>query len=181
MRAIPLVALSMTVMAAPASAEVLNAGEHGLEIRHVVNLVIPQPIAFAALGQVNQWWGKDHTYSGDSGRMSLQLRPGGCWCESLDNGGGIEHMRVTYIQPGERVVLTGSLGPLLYEATTAVMDIKVDRIAGGSRVTMNYRAAGFAKGGAAGMAPLVDQVLGEQMKRFRVYAAAAPKPDTLKP
>jgi hypothetical protein len=113
--------------------------------------------------------------------MSLQLRAGGCWCEALDNGGGIEHMRVAFIQPGERIVLTGSLGPLLYEATSAVMDVKVDRIAGGAKVTMNYKAAGFAKGGAAAMAPLVDSVLADQMKRFRVYAAAAPKPDTLKP
>ena len=41
---------------------------------------------------------------------------------------------------------------------------------------MNYRAAGFAKGNGAEMAPLVDQVLGEQMKRFRVFAAGgAPK------
>ena len=66
-----------------------------------------------------QWWSKDHTYSGDAARMSLQLRPGGCFCETLDGGGGIEHMRVTFVQPGERVVLTGSLGPLLYEATAA--------------------------------------------------------------
>jgi hypothetical protein len=86
-------------------------------------------------------------------------------------------MRVTYVQPGERAVLTGSLGPLLYEATTGVMDVKVERIAGGSRITMNYRAAGFAKGGAAEMAPIVDKVLGEQIKRLRVYAAGgAPKP-----
>ena len=56
-------------------------------------------------------------------------------------------MRVAYVVPGERMVLTGALGPLLYEATTGVMDVKVERIAGGSRVTLNYRAAGFANGG----------------------------------
>jgi len=179
MRAVPLIALSM--MASPAGAEVVAAGDHGFEVQHSVNLVVPQAQAFAAFGQVGQWWDSQHTYSGDSKRMSLQMRAGGCFCEPLDGGGGIEHMRVTFIQPGERIVLTGSLGPLLYEATTGVMDVKVERIAGGSRVTMNYRAAGFAKGGAAAMAPLVDQVLGEQMKRFRVFAAAAPKPDTLKP
>ncbi len=61
------------------------------------------------------------------------------------------------------------------------MDVKVERIAGGSRVVLNYRAAGFAKGGAAAMAPGVDAVLAEQMKRFRAYAAAAPKPDMVKP
>ena len=179
MRAVPLIALSM--MASPAGAAVVAAGDHGFEVQHSVNLVVPQPEAFAAFGQVGQWWSGEHTYSGDAKRMSLQMRPGGCFCEPLDGGGGIEHMRVSYLQPGERIVLTGSLGPLLYEATTGVMDVKVERIAGGSRVTMNYRAAGFAKGGAAAMAPLVDQVLGEQMKRYRVFAAGAPNPDTLKP
>ena len=167
--------------ATPATASVISAGEHGFEVQNSVNLVIPQEQAFAAFGQVGQWWNKEHTYSGDAARMSLQLRAGGCFCEPLENGGGIEHMRVTYVQPGERVVLTGSLGPLLYEATSGVMDVKFERIAGGSRVTMNYRAAGFANGGAAAMAPLVDQVLAEQMKRYRVFAAAAPKPDTLRP
>ncbi len=159
------------LLSSPASAEVLSASDHGFEVSQSVNLVIPQPKAFAAFGQVGQWWSKAHTYSGDASRMSLQMRPGGCFCETLDGGGGIEHLRVTYVQPGEQIVLTGSLGPLLYEATAGVMDVKVERIAGGSRVTMNYRAAGFAKGGADKLAPQVDQVLGEQMKRFRVFAA----------
>jgi hypothetical protein len=179
MRAVPLIVLSL--IAAPASAEIISADDDGFEIKHSVNLVIAQTEAFGAFGRVGKWWSNEHTYSGDAARLSLQLRAGGCFCETLDGGGGVEHMHVTVIQPGERIVLTGSLGPLLYEATSGVMDVKVERIAGGSRVTMNYRAAGFAKGGAAGMAPLVDQVLGEQMKRFRVYAATVPKTDTLKP
>lgn len=173
MRAILLIGLSL--MAAPAVAEVLAAGEHGFEIQHRVNLVVPQADAFAAFGRVGQWWDDEHTYSGDGKRMSLDLRPGGCWCEHLDRGGGVEHMRVAIVQPGERLVLAGSLGPLLYEGTSGVMDVKVDRIAGGSRLTLNYRAAGFAKGGAAAMAPLVDQVLGEQMKRYRAYVVAQPR------
>jgi hypothetical protein len=176
-----LLVLPAFLLVTPASAAVLSASDHGFEVQNSVNLVVPQAEAFASFGQVGQWWNNEHTYSGDAKRMSLQMRPGGCFCEPLENGGGIEHMRVTFIQPGERILLTGSLGPLLYEATTGVMDVKVERIAGGSRVTMNYRAAGFAKGGAEAMAPLVDQVLAEQLKRFRAYAAGAPKPDTLKP
>jgi hypothetical protein len=167
--------------AAPASAEVVSASSNGFEVQEAVNLVVPQPQAYAAFGQVGRWWSKDHTYSGDAARMSLQLRAGGCFCEPLDNGGGIEHMRVTFLQPGERILLTGSLGPLLYEATSGVMDVRFERIAGGTRVVMNYRAAGFAKGNADKLAPLVDQVLAEQMKRFRVFAASAPKGNSLKP
>ena len=175
-----LLALSLSA-AAPASAEVISAGPNGFEVQQVVNLVVPQPSAYAAFGQVGRWWSKDHTYSGDAARMSLQLRAGGCFCEHLDGGGGVEHMRVTYLQPGEQIVLTGSLGPLLYQATAGVMDVRFERIAGGTRVTMNYRAAGFAKSDGDKLAPSVDQVLAEQMKRFRTYAAKAPKPDTLKP
>jgi hypothetical protein len=170
--------MSVALFAAtPAAAEVVSAGPNGLEVRHSVNLVIPQAKAYAAFSEIQNWWSKDHTYSGNSANLSLQLKPGGCFCERLDNGGGIEHLRVTYVQPDERVVMTGSLGPLLYEATAGVMDVKVERIAGGSRITMDYRAAGFAKGGAAELAPIVDKVLGDQMKRLRVYAAGgAPKP-----
>ena len=169
MRLFPIALLA--AFAAPASAEVISSDPHGFEVQEVVSLVIPQPKAYAAFGQIGQWWNKDHTYSGDAARMSLQLRPGGCLCEPLEDGGGIEHMRVTYVKPGEQVVLTGSLGPLLYEATTGVMDVRFERIAGGARVTMNYRAAGFAKGNGDKLAPIVDQVLADQMKRFRVFAA----------
>ena len=176
-----ILALPTLFFATPAPAAVLSASDNGFEVQQSVNLVVPQSEAYNSFGRIGQWWNSEHTYSGDAGRMTLPLRAGACFCETLDNGGGIEHMRVTFVQPGERILLTGSLGPLLYEATAGVMDVKFERIAGGARVTMNYRAAGFAKGGAAAMAPLVDQVLADQMKRYRTYAAAAPKPDTLKP
>src|SRR4029453_14206594 len=167
--------------ASPVSAEVISANPNGFEVQEIVNLVVPQPNAYAAFGQIGQWWSKEHTYSGDATRMSLQLRPGGCFCEPLEGGGGIEHMRVTYLKPGEQIVLTGSLGPLLYQATAGVMDVKFERIAGGTRVTMNYRAAGFAKGDGDKMAPPANKGRGEQMKRYRIYAASGPKGNALRP
>ena len=121
---------------------------------------------------MGSWWNAEHTYSGKSANLSMAFSPGGCFCERLDGGGGIEHLRVSYVDPGKRVVLTGSLGPLLYEATAGVMDVQFERIAGGTRVTMDYRVAGFANGGADKMAPLVDGVLAEQFKRYREFARA---------
>ena len=161
--------------ASPAAAEVVSSGPNGFEIRHSANLVVPQAAAFAAIGKVQNWWSKDHTYSGNAANLSLDLRPGGCFCERFDGGGGIEHLRVTYVQPGERITLSGALGPLLFQAVSGVLDIQVERIAGGSRITMNYRVAGFARGNGADLAPAVDRVLAEQMKRLRTYAAGAPK------
>jgi len=168
MRAFPVIVLSM--LAAPASAEVLSAGPYGFHVRQSAQMVVPPPAAFTAFGRVGSWWSGEHSYSGKAANMTMALTPGGCFCERLDGGGGIEHLRVSYVDPGKRVVLTGSLGPLLYEATAGVMDVQFERIAGGTKVTMDYRVAGFANGGAEKMAPLVDGVLAEQFKRYREFA-----------
>ncbi len=166
--------LSAALVAAPASAEVVSSGPNGFHIRQSVQMVVPQERAFDVFGRVGSWWDSDHTYSGDAANLSLSLTPGGCFCERLPDGGGVEHMRVAYVVPGERLVLTGSLGPLLYEATTGVMDVRLERIAGGSRVTMDYKVAGFASANGAKLAPLVDLVLGKQMGLYRQTARSAP-------
>ncbi|MEO5577943.1 MAG: ATPase, partial [Sphingomicrobium sp.] len=81
-------------------------------------------------------------------------------------GGGIEHLRVTYADPGKRAVLSGALGPLLYEAVAGTMDITLKAETRATRVTLTYRAAGFARGNGTAMALAVDQVIGEQMSRL---------------
>jgi hypothetical protein len=167
MRKIPLIALSL--LASPAAAEVVSAGPNGFHVRQSVQIVIPPDSAYSGFGRVAEWWNKEHTYSGDSANLSMALSPGGCFCERLPNGGGIEHLRVSYLDPGKRIVLTGPLGPLLYEATAGVMDMKFERTAGGSKITMDYKAAGFANGGAEKLAPLVDSVLADQFRRYREY------------
>jgi len=173
MRAVPLVVLS--VVASPAAADVVSANANGFHIRETVQMVVPPDHAYAAFARLPSWWNKEHTYSGNSANLNLALTAGGCFCEKLKDGGGVEHMRIAFIDPGKRIVMTGSLGPLLYEATSGVMDIQFERIAGGSKVTMDYRAAGFADGGANKMAPVVDSVLSEQMARYRKFAVGQPK------
>ena len=169
------IALVLLLASAPARAEVVSASSNGFHVRQVVNLVVPAEAAFASFANIGAWWDGEHTYSGDSRNLSLELAPGGCFCERIPPGGGIEHLRVTYLDPGKRVLFTGSLGPLLYEATAGVMDVQVNSRGGGSQLTLDYRAAGFANGGAEKMAPLVDQVLAGQLKRFRTFAASRPR------
>lgn len=166
---------ALLAASSPAAAEVVSASSNGFHLRQTVNLVVPPEIAFPAFGNVAAWWDENHTYSGDSANMRLSLTPGGCFCERLPDGGGIEHMRVAYIDPGKRVVLTGSLGPLLYEATSGVMDVQVKMQSAGAQLVLDYKVAGFANGGADTMAPLVDKVLAEQMRRFRAFATTRPR------
>ena len=170
-----ILALAMIGVAGTAHAEVVGASGNGFEVRYAIQVVMPQERTFDAFTRISEWWDKAHTYGGDSSKLSLSATPGGCFCERLPGGGGIEHMRVTYVEPGQEMVMTGALGPLLYEAATGVMYIKVERIAGGSRLTLDYKVSGFANGGAEKMAPQVDEVLGDQMARFRKFAAAIPQ------
>ncbi len=171
----PLVCGLAMVLPAPAAAEVVGADPHGFEVSNSVTLVVPVSQAYSAFSRLNAWWGDEHTYSGKAANMQLVLRPGGCFCEAIPKGGGVEHMRVAVVQPNERVVMTGALGPVLFAAASGVMDVSFERIAGGTKVIMNYRAAGFAKGDAEKLAPQVDAVLADQLKRFRVYAAKGGK------
>ena len=168
MRLIAPAALLM-VAATPARAEVVSSSPNGFHLRQSLTLPAPPDAAFASFGRIEKWWSPDHTYGGDPSRLSMQVRPGGCFCEQLASG-GIEHMRVAYVDSPKRLVLTGGLGPLLYEAVAAVMDVRIEPSGTGSKVTMNYKVAGFASGGADKLAPLVDRVLAEQMKRYGAFA-----------
>jgi hypothetical protein len=162
-----MVAGALAVLSSAAPAEVVSSRDNGFQVRHDVELSVPPAAAFAAFGRIGDWWDKEHTYSGDARNMTLALTPGGCFCERLPKGGGIEHMRVAFVDPGKRIVMTGSLGPLLYDATAGVMDVTFEETKGGTKVILIYKVAGFANGGADKVAPIVDKVLGLQIGRFK--------------
>ena len=156
----------------PAAAEVVSSAPNGFHIRHTVDLAAPPADAYRAFGEVAGWWNPDHTYSGASSNLSLQLAPGGCFCERYGDGAGIEHLRVTYVDPGKRAVLTGALGPLLFEGVAGALDVQWKPAGTGTRFTFDYKVAGFANAGADKLAPIVDQVLAEQVKRYAAYVSA---------
>lgn len=170
-----LAAAALAILAAPASAEVVSATTNAFHVRHRIPLAVSADSAFAAFGQVEGWWEDAHTYSGSAANLSLAAKPGGCFCERLPTGGGVEHLRVVVANPDERqLVLTGSLGPLLYQATSGVMDVRVKSSGAASELTLDYRVVGFADGDAAKLAPLVDGVLATLLRRLRAFAVRRP-------
>ena len=140
-------------------------------------MVVPPEAAFKAFGDLPSWWDPEHTYSGDSANLSFELVPGGCLCEHIPKtGGGVEHMRVAYVDPGKRVVLTGALGPLALRSDDRRHGRRSSRPSPADRSsTLDYKVAGFANGGADKLAPAVDGVLADQLKRLRSYATSRPK------
>lgn len=154
------------LISAPATPAVISADAHDLVVRETVQTSATPDAAWAAFLRIGQWWSDEHSYSGKAANLRLDATAGGCFCETVGDSGGVEHMRVAVLLPPKRLVMTGSLGPLLYEATNGVMDVKFDPSAGGTAVRMEYRASGFAQGNADKLAPIVDQVLSEQLRRY---------------
>lgn len=158
--------------ASPLAAEVVHADNHGFEIRQSVLVRLPPDQALTAFTNVPDWWIADHTYSNNTANLSLDPRPGGCLCEKFPGGGGVEHMRVTYYEPGKYLIMTGAMGPLLYEAVNGIMNVSVEPEAGQTRLTIDYRASGFASGGAIKFAGIVDHMLGDTIQHYERYADA---------
>jgi hypothetical protein len=128
-------------------AKVVGADSHGFEsATPSTSTRRPAAQALAAFGQVGVVVEGSYLF-GRCARPVARAAPGGCWCERSRAAAGSSICASPMSSPGERIVLTGALGPLLYEATSGVMDVRaIERIAGGSQLVINYRAAGFAKG-----------------------------------
>jgi hypothetical protein len=163
------IAAFVLMIGTPASAEVVSASANGFEVRETASLSVPPASAFAAFGRIGSWWSGQHSFSGNAANLTLALEPGGCLCERLADGGGVQHMRIAYVEPDKRVLLTGSLGRLLFLAPSGVMDVEFKPAGAGTQLVLDYRVAGFFNGGADKLAPAVDAVLAEQVGRLKAY------------
>lgn len=171
MRGVTAMIAAMTALqTSPASAEVVDRAQGGFVIRHQLAVDAPPATLWGVLVHPARWWGSPHTYSGDAANLRLDAHPGGCWCEALPMGGGVEHMRVLYVQPGERLRMTGGLGPLQTMAVIGVLEVLIAPMGDGSVLTVTYSVGGYAPAGLQQLAGPVDQVLGDQVARLKAVA-----------
>jgi hypothetical protein len=166
------------VASSPASAEVVASSESGFSSHNVVEVPASPGAAWAMLARPGEWWNDEHSYSGSAANMTIEMVAGGCFCEAIPaaNGvaaGQVEHMRVLYIDPrGRRLRLAGALGPLQSEAVTGVLTMTVEESGAGSKITWDYVVGGYMRMPMRQMAPLVDQVVGEQLHRLAAALSA---------
>lgn len=161
-------------IAAPPSV-VISA--NGFVIRHEVQVKAePERVWAILVEQVGAWWKSEHTFSGDSKNLSIDARPGGCFCERLPKGGGVEHLRVVHVKPNELLRFSGALGPLQTSAVAGSLTWKFSSADGGTKVELSYIVGGFMEAGFEKIAPAVDSVLNEQILRLKSFVETG-KPD----
>lgn len=152
-------------------ADVTSSAPGGFTVEHEMLVAAPRMAVYkAAINDVGQWWSDDHTMSGDASRMSIEERVMGCFCEDLDNGNGVVHLVVTFVNRGIVVRLTGGLGPLGLMGVAGNMTWEFfDADDGETRVKWTYAVGGHREGGLDAMALPVDYVIGEALARLGAY------------
>jgi len=149
-----------------ARAAVVETTPQGFEVRKVVAIAAPPEAVYEAFVKVGSWWSSDHTFSGDAGNLSLDPRPGGCFCEKLPDGGGVVHLMVVNLAPGKMIRLRGALGPLQSGGLAGAMTVTFAANGSGTELTMTYDAGGYFPGGLESIASAVDFVLSQQFDRL---------------
>jgi uncharacterized protein YndB with AHSA1/START domain len=160
-------AAPFVALAAPAGAEVTASSDAGFASHNEVLVAAEPEVAWEALIQPGSWWNSEHTYSGDADNMRIEPTPGGCFCEVVPaSSGEVEHMRVIYVVPGSTLRMRGALGPLQSEAITGMLTVTLKPEGEMTRISWDYVVGGYMRMPMAQMAPIVDQVVGEQLLRL---------------
>jgi uncharacterized protein YndB with AHSA1/START domain len=157
-------------LVATCKAEVLKVGPGGFTVRSEVVVRSDAQHAWHALvNDIGKWWNAQHSYSGNAENLSIDARPGGCFCERLPNGGGVVHMTVVNVQPGKLLRLTGGLGPLQALGVAGSLSWSFTPVAGGTKIEVSYSVGGFNPDGFEHIAPAVDEVLRGQLQSLAAF------------
>jgi uncharacterized protein YndB with AHSA1/START domain len=160
-------AIALALAVPIATAEVAGVGASGFEVREKVHIGAAPDAVYAAVITPKRWWDPKHTYSGDAGRLTLDPKAGGCWCETLPGGGAVEHLTVVYLEPGKAIRLRGALGPLQAMGVAGALTISLTPVEGGTDLTLTYAVGGYVKDGFDDLSKGVDGVLGLQVTRLK--------------
>lgn len=163
-------ALLATILIPSARAEVVDLQANGFSLRQKLEIAAAPDKVYAALIDPAHWWASGHTFSGDAANMTFDARPGGCWCETLPGGGGVQHMSVVFVAPAKVLRMHGALGPFQSTGMDGAMTVTLDPAkGGGTLLELNYNLGGYVWGGYGALPTTADGVLGQQVRRLKNY------------
>lgn len=169
MRKLLIMLAGSVVLASPAGATVKSSSPAGFDVVESASVKTSPQRAYAALREVGHWWDSEHSFSHSALNMRLELRAGGCWCETLPAGGGVQHMQVVFVDPGKTVILHGTLGPLIDQGLSGALTFNYAPDDKGTKIKVEYAVGGYFSDAKMNWAAAVDGVLGAQVQRMARY------------
>lgn len=169
-------ALTLLLWAGVLTAAVVDSTPEGFTVTNtVVAPTIPDK-TYDAIVKIGSWWSSEHTFFHDAKHLSIDPNVGGCFCE-IDWRRQVRHGTVIFVDRGKILRLSAALGPLQEYGVSGVLTFRITPAEKGSGIEMTYRVGGYFPGGLDKIAPVVDQVLGEQLGRLEQYiTTGSPQP-----
>lgn len=157
--------IGLSLWSLPGQADIIKAAPDHYTLKHEMQSSLSPQDMWSRLIKPETWWHPDHSYSGDAANLSLDAQAGGLWREDWP-GGSTAHGQVLYIKSGEQMRLNAPFGPLQGLGVNVVWTITITVDGEGSMVTFDEIANGTSESGLDKLAPAVDFVKGEAIKRL---------------
>lgn len=158
-------AAALLLVAPPVSAEVIARTADSFTLRYQSAVETAPGDIVSAMTRVDAWWDGAHSYSGDANNLSIDMTPGGCWCERLANGTDFRHATVLGVEP-DRLAFNAPFGPLNGKTTRADFTVAWPGETGHRTVTWIMIVEGP---GLGAYADAVDSVMAAGFGRFTRY------------
>ncbi|MET1256907.1 hypothetical protein [Aliikangiella maris] len=151
-------------------ADVVRSEDNYFEIQLETLVNAPIDQLDKTLLAIHSWWQADHTYSGESRNLYLDIKQQHCFCETLPDDGIVRHMQVVFYQRQKKLRLSGGLGPLQALAVNGVLEfsIKADTKTK-SHLLVTYRVSGTGAK-LTNWANPVNQVISAQVNALKQQA-----------
>ncbi len=161
--------LIATVLSLPCRAAVVEQTSAGFAIVQTVHIAAPPDKVYDALIHPALWWDSGHTFSGSAANLSLDPHAGGCFCETLADGGSVQHGVVVFAAPGSTLRLRGPLGPFQSQGVDGALTFSLKAAGGGTDLTLENNIGGFMKGGFGEWPARADAMLAQQVAHLKHY------------
>lgn len=149
----------LITVSATTLADVIAKSETGFNLRITSEVSVTPEVAYDQFVKVDEWWVESHSWFGSRKNFSLEAKAGGCFCE-IQGEKQVQHMQVTFVNPGEEIKMIGGLGPLQMMGLHGGMSWRFEPLEGssGTRIVQTYNVTGWAPGGLLDLADIVDAV-----------------------
>lgn len=155
----------VTGYAGAAHADIIEAAPNRYVLKTEAISTLPPADVWARLVEPAKWWHPDHTFSGSSANLSLDVQAGGLWREDWD-GGSVRHGEVVLVYEGKQLRLDAPFGPLQGIGAKTIWTITLAPEGDGTKVTFDEIAYGTDASKLDELAPAVDFVKTEAIKRL---------------
>jgi uncharacterized protein YndB with AHSA1/START domain len=162
--------LAGLLLTANAHAAVIESNAQGFAIEETAHVAANPDKVYAALLHPELWWNSQHTFSGKASNLSLDAKAGGCLCESLPDGGSVQHLTVAAVMPGKAIVFRGAMGPFQSQGMDGALAITLKPGDGGTDLVLENNLGGFIKGGMGKWPEAADGMLTDLVAHLKYYA-----------